>query len=77
MGDVRWMMHATAMGPDYDAILDPLARLFGCRAMHRWQGEEPVGRDGGMTWIGDNSIEIGSPYGDGFPDSPGPNQFPG
>jgi catechol 2,3-dioxygenase-like lactoylglutathione lyase family enzyme len=65
MGEVRWMMHATAMGPDYDAILAPLARLFGCRVMHRWQGDEPVGRDGGMTWIGDNSIEIGSPYGEG------------
>ena len=65
MGDVRWMMHATAMGPDYDAILEPLARLFGCRVMHRWQAEEPVGRDGGMTWIADNSIEIGSPYGEG------------
>ncbi len=59
------MFHATAMGPDYDAILDPLAHLFGCRVMHRWQQEEPVGRDGGMTWIGDNSIEIGAPYGDG------------
>lgn len=65
MGDVRWMFHATAMGPDYDAILDPLAHLFGCRVMHRWQQEEPVGRDGGMTWIGDNSIEIGAPYGEG------------
>ena len=65
MGDVRWMFHATAMGPDYDGILDPLARLFGCRVLHRQQLEEPVGRDGGMTWIGDNSIEIGSPYGEG------------
>ena len=65
MGDVRWMFHATAMGADYDAILDPLQRLFGCRVMHRQQLEEPVGRDGGMTWIGDNSIEIGAPYGDG------------
>jgi catechol 2,3-dioxygenase-like lactoylglutathione lyase family enzyme len=59
------MFHATAMGPDYDGILDPLARLFGCRVLHRWQQEEPVGRDGGMTWIGDNSIEIGAPYGEG------------
>ncbi len=65
MGDVRWMFHATAMGPDYDAILGPLERLFGCRVLHRQQLEEPVGRDGGMTWIGDNSIEIGSPYGEG------------
>jgi len=63
MGDVRWMFHATAMGPDYDAIFSPLARLFGCRVLHRQQIEAPVGRDGGMTWIGDNSIEIGSPFG--------------
>jgi hypothetical protein len=59
------MFHATAMGPDYDGILGPLARLFGCRVLHRQQLEEPVGRDGGMTWIGDNSIEIGAPYGPG------------
>jgi len=65
MSDVRWMFHATAFGPSYDGILDPLARLFGCRVLHRQQLEEPVGRDGGMTWIGDNSIEIGSPYGEG------------
>jgi hypothetical protein len=65
MGDVRWMFHATAMGPDYDGILGPLARLFGCRVLHRQPLEEPVGRDGGMTWIGDNSIEIGAPYGEG------------
>jgi hypothetical protein len=65
MGQVRWMFHATAMGPDYDDLLGPLARLFGCRVLHRWQQEEPVGRDGGMTWIGDNSIEIGAPYGEG------------
>jgi hypothetical protein len=64
MGDVRWMFHATAMGGDYDAILGPLQRLFGARVLHRQQLEEPVGRDGGMTWIGDNSIEIGAPYGD-------------
>jgi catechol 2,3-dioxygenase-like lactoylglutathione lyase family enzyme len=59
------MFHATAMGPDYDGILDPLARLFGCRVLHRQQLAEPVGRDGGMTWIGDNSIEIGAPHGEG------------
>lgn len=65
MSDVRWMFHATAMGPDYDGILGPLQRCFGCRVLHRQQLEEPVGRDGGMTWIGDNSIEIGAPYGEG------------
>jgi hypothetical protein len=65
MGDVRWMFHATAMGPDYDGIFAPLARLFGCRVLHRQQLPEPVGRDGGMTWVGDNSIEIGAPFGPG------------
>jgi hypothetical protein len=65
MSDVRWMFHATAFGPDYDELFGSLERLFGCRVLHRQQLEEPVGRDGGMTWIGDNSIEIGSPYGEG------------
>jgi hypothetical protein len=59
------MFHATAMASDYDGLLGPLERLFGCRVLHRQQLPEPVGRDGGMTWIGDNSIEIGAPWGDG------------
>jgi hypothetical protein len=61
---VRWMFHATAMGPDYDAMLEPLARLFGCRALHCQAVDPPVGRFGGMTWIADNAIEIGAPYGE-------------
>jgi catechol 2,3-dioxygenase-like lactoylglutathione lyase family enzyme len=65
VSDVRWMFHATAMAAEYDGIFDPLARLFGCRVLHRQQLPEPVGRDGGMTWIGDNSIEIGAPFGEG------------
>jgi len=67
MGDVRWMFHATAMGPDYDAMLGPLVRLFGARVLHRHQLEAPVWRDGGMVWVGDNSIEIGAPYGGDSP----------
>jgi catechol 2,3-dioxygenase-like lactoylglutathione lyase family enzyme len=63
MGDLRWMFHATAMGADYEAMLRPLAHLFGARVMHRQQLEPPVGRDGGMVWLGDNSIEIGAPFG--------------
>jgi hypothetical protein len=59
------MFHATAMAADYDGLFGPLERLFGCRVLHRQQLPEPVGRDGGMTWIGDNSIEIGAPYGEG------------
>jgi hypothetical protein len=65
MAEVRWMFHATAMGPDYEGMFGPLERLFGCRVLHRQQLPEPVGRDGGMTWLGDNSIEIGAPYGEG------------
>ena len=65
MGDVRWMFHATAMGPDYDGIFEPAGPAVRCRVLHRQQLPEPVGRDGGMTWIGDNSIEIGAPYGEG------------
>jgi hypothetical protein len=62
---VRWMFHATAMGPDYDAMFDPLARLFGCRVLH--YDDNPaagIERRGGMTWIADNSIEIGQPLGE-------------
>ncbi len=62
---VRWMFHATAMGPSYEAVFDPLARLFGCRVLHFQDNDEPaVARRGGMTWIADNSIEIGEPIGE-------------
>src|SRR6187399_2168836 len=58
------MFHATAMVADYDAALDPLARLFGCRVLHdNVVEDEGIGRRGGMTWIGDGSIEIGEPVG--------------
>jgi Glyoxalase/Bleomycin resistance protein/Dioxygenase superfamily len=64
MSGVRWMFHATAMGPSYDAILAPLARLFGCRVLHDNEVPTPgIERRGGMTWIADNSIEIGQPLG--------------
>jgi methylmalonyl-CoA/ethylmalonyl-CoA epimerase len=62
------MFHATAMGPSYDAILAPLARLFGCRVLHDNEVATPgVERRGGMTWIADNSIEIGQPLGESSP----------
>ena len=58
------MFHATAMGPSYDAILEPLTRLFGCRVLHDNEVPTPgIERRGGMTWIADNSIEIGQPLG--------------
>ena len=65
---VRWMFHATAMAASYDSILDPLARLFGCRVLHDNAVPTPgIERRGGMTWIADNSIEIGQPFGDTSP----------
>ncbi|MEX1008697.1 MAG: VOC family protein [Acidimicrobiia bacterium] len=67
-GGVRWMFHATAMGASYDAILEPLARLFGCRVLHDNAVPTPgIERRGGMTWIADNSIEIGQPLGEASP----------
>ena len=66
--DVRWMFHATAMVHDYEAALEPLVRLFGARVLHDNVVEDPgIGRRGGMTWIGDNSLEVGEPAG---PESP-------
>jgi hypothetical protein len=65
---VRWMFHATAMGPSYEAILEPLQRHFGCRVLHVNELATPgIERRGGMTWIADNSIEIGEPFGSGSP----------
>src|SRR4051794_24822460 len=65
---VRWMFHATAMAASYDAILEPLSRLFGCRVMHDHEMATPgIERRGGMTWIADNSIEIGEPFGASSP----------
>jgi catechol 2,3-dioxygenase-like lactoylglutathione lyase family enzyme len=65
---VRWMFHATAMGASYDAILDPLASLLGCRVLHDNEVPTPgIERRGGMTWIADNSIEIGQPLNSSSP----------
>jgi hypothetical protein len=62
---VRWMFHATAMGPSYDAMFEPLERLFGCRVLHFQANDAPaVERRGGMVWIADNSIELGEPLGE-------------
>ena len=62
------MFHATAMVADYDATLEPLARLFGFRVLHDTVNEqEGIGRRGGMTWVGDGSLEIGEPAGPSSP----------
>ena len=60
--EVRWCFHTTAMVADYEATRDALARLVGSRALEDHRYEDPaIGRRGGMTWIGDNSIELGEP----------------
>ena len=58
-------------------MLGPLAHLFGARVMHRQQLAAPVWRDGGMVWLGDNSIEIGAPYGGDSPVSAFVERFGG
>jgi len=50
------------MVADYDRTRDALAWLVGSRALEENLYEDPgIGRRGGMTWIGDNSIELGEP----------------
>jgi methylmalonyl-CoA/ethylmalonyl-CoA epimerase len=62
------MFHATAMGPSYEDLFEPLHRLFGCQSMHFGDVATPgIERRGGMTWIGDNSIELGEPLGASSP----------
>jgi catechol 2,3-dioxygenase-like lactoylglutathione lyase family enzyme len=76
--DVRWMFHATAMVPDYEAAVDPLVRLFGARVLHDTIEEDPgIGRRGGMTWLGDGSVEIGEPAGPSSPVTPFLERFGG
>lgn len=59
---VLWCFHATAMVADYERTRDALARLVGSRCLEENRILDPaIGRRGGMTWIGDNSIEIGEP----------------
>lgn len=64
MGDhlVRWCFHTTAMVADYERSRDVLARLVGLRPLEDHVYDDPaIGRRGGMTWIGDNSLELGEP----------------
>jgi catechol 2,3-dioxygenase-like lactoylglutathione lyase family enzyme len=75
---VRWMFHATAMVRDYEAALDPMVRLFGARVLHDTVEENPaIGRRGGMTWLGDGSLEIGEPAGAESPVTPFLERFGG
>jgi catechol 2,3-dioxygenase-like lactoylglutathione lyase family enzyme len=59
---VKAMFHSTAMVPDYDEAVTRLAELFGLRVLEYTEATDPaIARRGGMTWIGDGSIEIGQP----------------
>jgi hypothetical protein len=50
------------MVADYERTRDALARLAGSRVLEDEVYADPaIGRRGGMTWIGDNSIELGEP----------------
>lgn len=65
---VKAMFHSTAMVADYDLAVSRLGELFGLRVLE--YGEAPdqtIGRRGGMTWVGDGSIEIGQPIVEGAP----------
>ncbi|MCU1345991.1 MAG: hypothetical protein JWL70_2257 [Acidimicrobiia bacterium] len=56
------MFHSTAMVPDYDAAVASMAKLFGLWVLEYTESQIPeIGRKGGMTWVGDNSIELGQP----------------
>jgi hypothetical protein len=56
------MFHSTAMVADYDDAVAKLAALGGLRVLEYSDNPQPeIGRRGGMTWLGDNSIEIGQP----------------
>ena len=59
---VKAMFHSTALVPDYDLAVARMSALFGLRVLECSDNYEPaVARRGGMTWVGDGSIEIGHP----------------
>jgi Glyoxalase/Bleomycin resistance protein/Dioxygenase superfamily len=60
------MFHSTAMVADYDRTVARMAELFGLRVLEYSDQDDPaIGRRGGMTWIGDGSIELGEPIVEG------------
>jgi catechol 2,3-dioxygenase-like lactoylglutathione lyase family enzyme len=64
--EVLWCFHTTAMVADYETTRDALAWLVGSRVLEENRLDDPaIGRRGGMTWIGDNSIELGEPIVEG------------
>ncbi|MFI5386975.1 MAG: VOC family protein [Fimbriimonadales bacterium] len=52
--------HSTCMVTNYDRTVEALARVVGLRVLEYSEAEE-IGRRGGMTWVGDNSIEVAEP----------------
>lgn len=52
--------HSTCTVTDYDRTVAALARLVGMRVLEYSEAEH-IGRRGGMTWLGDNSIEVSQP----------------
>jgi len=52
--------HSTCMVGGYDRTVDALADLVGLRVLECSESEL-VGRKGGMTWIGDGSLEVAQP----------------
>jgi hypothetical protein len=60
------MFHATAMVRDYDATVQRLGHLIGMRVLEYGEATDPaIGRRGGMTWIGDGSLEVCEPIVEG------------
>lgn len=67
MGDAHQIIrtfHSTCMVSDYDAAIRDLAGVAGLRVLEYGENQD-IGRRGGMTWIGDNSIEVAQPIVDG------------
>ncbi|MCH2172925.1 hypothetical protein MK489_19280 [Myxococcota bacterium] len=59
---VRWTFHATATVRSYSETLEWLGRICGCRALEYSDNRDPlVARKGGVTWIGDNGLELMEP----------------
>jgi len=56
--------HSTCMITDYDATVAALSRVAGLRVLE-YSEAELIGRRGGMTWIGDNSMEVAQPIVEG------------
>jgi hypothetical protein len=72
------MFHSTVFTPDYRLTRDALVRLVGMRVLEFTRAEVPaIGRAGGMSWIGDNSLELGQPLFEGSPQARWVEKFGG